>query len=66
MARIAITTKRIPFDELVKMLFCWDCKKQSQGCKPESLQTDDTELGFWKDNTEKVKFKLQCRRGKGE
>jgi len=58
----ATTTKKIPFDQLVSTLFCMDCKKQSPGCKPESLQVDDTELGFWKDNAEKVRFKLGCRR----
>jgi len=58
----ATTTKKIPFDQLVEMLFCMDCKKRSPECKPERLQTDDTELGFWKDNKEKVWMKLQCRR----
>jgi len=60
----ATTTKKIPFDQLVATLFCMDCKKCTPGCKPESLQVDDTELGFWKDNTEKVRLKLGCRRGK--
>jgi len=59
-----VTTKKIPFNQLVNILFCGDCKKRSPGCTPESLQVDDTELGFWKDNAEKVRFKLECRRGK--
>jgi hypothetical protein len=58
MARKIRTVGWIPFGDVVKYLFCVNCKKRADGCEPESLQLPEERL----ENTgKKLKMSLQCQ-----
>ena len=57
MAKEIRTTKRVPFYELAKHLFCVDCKKRRPRCSPIIIQFGDT----WNEDTDKVKTSITCK-----
>jgi len=55
-------TKNMKFDEMVEKLFCCDCRKRFPGCKPVSLEVEDTQLPDWTANWGKVWMRVRCKK----